>query len=267
MTAPEIPLVHAAPGERTSPRFAEAFAAGCGGAVATNFIGHGGRDWAGFGSPRTWDSLTQARKAGRTFYYGDHAYFRAGRFYRVTRNAFQLTARDFGAEPVDFRGMKARAEGLRRLDALGVDLAPWRRDGAHVLVCPPDDAIGRLMGFDPAAWQADVLGRLRAHTDRPLRIRDRRAAKPLARDLAGAWALVTWTSNAAVEAVCAGVPVFCTGDCAAAVMGRTDPVNIEYPVYPDGRRDWAAKLAANQWTLDEIAAGDAWWALNKETVS
>lgn len=45
--------------------------------------------------------------------------------------------------------------------------------------------------------------------------------------------MVTWTSNAAVDALLAGVPVFCTGDCAASVMGRSDPINIEYPYYPD----------------------------------
>ncbi|MEQ8504625.1 MAG: hypothetical protein RIB80_04815 [Rhodospirillales bacterium] len=73
--------------------------------------------------------------------------------------------------------------------------------------------------------------------------------------------MVTWTSNAAVDALLAGVPVFCTGDCAASVMGRSDPINIEYPYYPDNRYEWAATLAANQWTLDEIASGMMWAAL------
>ena len=37
--------------------------------------------------------------------------------------------------------------------------------------------------------------------------------------------------------------------------------DIENPPMPDGRADWAARLAANQWTAEEIRAGVAWWAL------
>lgn len=230
----------------TNPKFADAFARGCGAPVIDDAVYRGG-SWAGFGSPVTWSSLTDARFDGADWYYGDHGYFHRGTHYRITRNAYQHDGRgDQGRDP-------------------GVTIEPWRKDGGFVLVCPPDDKIARLMGFDEVAWLDDVLLRITWNTDRQVKVRPRNTADtPLAADLANAWALVTWASNAAVEAVLAGVPVFCTGDCAASVMGRSDPIGIEYPVYPDDRHEWASALAANQWTLDEISSGIAWRTLSEE---
>lgn len=79
----------------------------------------------------------------------------------------------------------------------------------------------------------------------------------MAEDLKGAHALVTYMSNTSVEALLAGVPVFCTGPCAAASMGLHDLAQIEAPYYPDDRQRWFELLAENQWTLKEVAAGMA----------
>jgi hypothetical protein len=231
----------------TNPKFAEAFARGSGAPIVTDHEYRGGA-WVGFGSPVSWRSLSDARCQGATWYYGDHGYFNRGEYYRITRNAFQH----------DGCGDAAPLAGAQ----------PWRRDGRHVLVCPPDDKIAVLMGFDEHVWLQDVLDRLRNNSDRPVKIRtrDHEYQRPLERDLDDAWALVTWGSNAAVEALMYGVPVFCTGDCASSRMGRSDPINIEYPYYPDDRDEWAGVLAANQWTLDEIASGIAWERLQNETL-
>lgn len=247
------PTVYAISHEQTNPKFGEAFAKGCGVTVKYDAREWDGKPWAGFGSPDHWSVLTAARKARADWYYGDHAYFGRGEYFRITRNAYQ------------YEGISV-APSYARWDAHRLRLEPWRTDGRHILVCPPDKPIAQLMGFDEHYWLDDVLCRLQYNTDRPIKVRTRDTESPLADDLRGAWAMVTWTSNAAVDALLAGVPVFCTGDCAASAMGRADPVNIEYPYYPDDREEWAATLAANQWTLDEIASGMAWERLSNEEV-
>ena len=65
--------------------------------------------------------------------------------------------------------------------------------------------------------------------------------------------LVTHSSTAAVEAVIAGVPVFCEPTCAAAPVGRTD-LDIENPVRPE-REAWLAALAWRQFSRDEVSSG------------
>ncbi len=192
--------------------------------------------------------IAQAQSDGRDWYYIDNAYFARMRFWRVTRKSFQHSG----------IGGADRA----RLRALGLGFRPWSRGGRHILVCPQSDAFMRLVaGTRVEAWIADVQAQLRRTTDREIRVRGKRDKRSLAADLAHCHALVTHMSNAAVEAVCAGVPVFTTGDCAASIMGLGDLGRIETPAYPDGREDWAAVLAANQWTRAEMCSGTCWRTL------
>ncbi len=248
----DIPTAYAVPSERSSPLVAAAWAQGCGGAVETADRLRPG-PIALFGSPARWGLIAQARAEGRDWYYADHGYWGRYRYYRVTRNAFQHdgAAGLLRADPV-------------RLEALGVEIAPWRKSGDHVLICPPDQKFAALFGFDAAAWTANVTAALAAVTRRPLRVRHRATRGPLADDLAEAWCLVTYVSNAAVDAICAGVPAIVTGPCAARAMAATDLRAVAEPPTPHGREAWAALLASNQWTLDEIAAGQAWRALGPE---
>lgn len=195
-------------------------------------------------------TLNQAREFGRPWVYADRGYFRAtygadhSGHFRFTRNAFQHDGRG-QADPARFQRLVLR-------------IAPWRRQGKHVLICPPGDVFTQAMlGISAQEWLEDVGAKLAASTDRPLRVRSKAApsGRPLIEDLQDCHALVTFMSNTAVEAVLAGVPVFTTGRCAAAVMGCSDLAKIETPRYPEDRERWAAVLAANQWTLEEVRAG------------
>lgn len=231
--------------ENTAPVFARAFAAGCGGKVVSTYRGG---PWAGFGSPQTWEGLIAARRAREDFYYGDHGYFGRGRFYRITKNAFQH--RGIGLDDGDFSRLgqffgKARA---------------WHQ-GARIIVCPQSE--GHHQRFMVASWLEDTLAKLRAASDREIVVRTKASKKPLEADLDDAWCVVTHSSASAIHGLMAGVPAICTADCAASVMSGTDPLNVEYPYFPDFRDEWAAVLAANQWTLEEIENGDAWKVLNE----
>lgn len=253
---------YAVPGENTSPRFAWAFAEGvhavepeCDVMVSTDDRLEAG-SVAMFGSPARWDILNRAREAGRTWFYGDHGYFGRGRFYRITKNAFQATT---------LRPWTER--GGARVRQLGVNIQPWRKGGRHVLVCPPDASYAHLMERSgvpierPDDWGVWAREQLSIYTDRPVRVRERSAAGgmvSLAEDLQGCHALVTFMSNAAVEAAVLGVPVFVLGPAAGRAIGLSDLAHIERPDYPDTRPEFVCTLASQQWTLDEIRAGDAW---------
>jgi hypothetical protein len=237
------------PGKRKGLKVMRAFAQGCGGQLSLERRLRPGPA-AFYGITEHLKPLIDAAEAGgRDWYYVDNGYFGRGKSCRVTRKALQHG----GVGPPDFR----------RLERLGVPIAPWRKGGHHVLVCPPGEAFMRLVGLEARKWLDDTLQTLRRHTDREIRVRRKpparaRDLRPLLADLEGCHALVTHMSNAAVEALVAGVPVFVTGPCAAAPMGLADLGRIESPAYPQGRRHWAAVLAANQWTRDEMRAGVCW---------
>jgi hypothetical protein len=87
-------------------------------------------------------------------------------------------------------------------------------------------------------------------------VRPKYSATPLVGDLRDAWALVPHSSNVAVDAVLAGIPLFVASTSPAAPAGRTD-LDIENPTMPD-RESWWASLTCQQFTLREMADGTAW---------
>jgi hypothetical protein len=140
--------------------------------------------------------------------------------------------------------------------ALRVAMRRWRKDGRHVVLALPGETLGRAIGLDVPGWIATIGARLRAATDRPIRVRPKYSRVPLAGDLRDAWALVTHSSNVAVDAVICGIPVFVAPTSPAAPAGRTD-LDIEHPAMPD-RDAWWASLTCQQFTLSEMADGTAW---------
>lgn len=242
----KTPTVHVSPDEMTSPVFCANFAAGCSGEVSTTYkLG----PWAGFGSPVTWPSLRQAIDAGEDWYYGDNAYFGRKKYYRVTKNAMQHTGVGRPSYP--------------RLHAHHPAPFPeWRRGGRRVVVCCQSEFFYTLFGTTKAAWLTSTLTALAKNTDRPVLVRNnKRDPVPFLHAIADAWCVVTLTSNAAVDAIVSGVPAICTAPSAASVMARSDPADVENLHYPEGRRRWAAVLAANQWTMEEIRRGLCWRAI------
>jgi hypothetical protein len=191
--------------------------------------------------------LAQAKAQGLFFFYIDHAYFDRGhhRSYRITRNGYEAGA--------------VRRCPSDRLEELGIETRPWRRSGKDIIVCPPTEYFMQAHGCPD--WLETTLETLKSSTDRPIVVREKpkpgETAVPLPKALETAHALVTHSSNVAIEAVCLGTPVFVAATSAAAPVARTDLSMIEDPVYPD-RDAWLAHLAYSQYSFEEIEDGRAW---------
>ena len=203
--------------------------------------------------------IASAKFHGYNWYYIDRGYLRATRdqdysgYFRITKNALQCDGLGRGE--------------LERFQKLHLHIKDWRQNGDHILICPPGKAFADLSKFDADKWTRNIISQLRQYTDRELRIRPKplknQRVKSLLSDLNNCWAVVTHSSNSAVEALLKGIPVFCTDICASYHMGYSDLSKIETPYYPDDRLRWAITLASNQWTLDEFKSGLTWSMLNK----
>jgi hypothetical protein len=241
------PVCYYVSNEYTSPRFCAAFAAGCGGYTTTSSKLRPA-PVALFGSAKLWPLLQEAQRTGVEWWYGDHGYFGRYRYYRVTRNAYQH----------DGRGVSdgARFRQFRR------PIQPWRTSGTHILICPQTEIYFGLFGINRDAWLENVTATLRQYTDRPMVVRLKKDRRPIEADLVDCWAVVCYSSSAALDALIAGVPVFVLADFAAAYrMGTSDLSQIESPVYPPDRQTMMEVLADNQWSLLELRNGQAWRAL------
>lgn len=183
--------------------------------------------------------IKQCEWIGRDYTYVDHGYFKRGYYdgyFRVCKNRLQAgVERDFSP---------------KRWEALDQKLQPWNRDGRHVLVCPISGYLGKFLGIDEKKWTETVVKELSRHTDRPIIVKHKDGT-PL--PLEDAWCLVTYTSNASVDAIISGVPVIVLGDHPARYLSWTWD-QIESPVWYE-REPWCWSLAYHQFTLKEIARG------------
>lgn len=229
------------------------------------------------GSPRALDCLVpeitpvvscrpgigaMARKwriSGRPFLYWDRGYVRRGGkagLFRARGDGqgyLRWTLGDFQMHTIEPRADK-------RWRQFGIEVAPWRRGGAGIVIAAPSDAYADFHGLR-ADWTEQTRALIARHSGRPVTVRRKGAGRSLAQDLIGAHCLVTHGSVAAVEAVILGVPVFVDPISAAAPMGRTDLTMIEDPARPE-RRAWLASLAWSQFTVPEALDGTMW----RETV-
>jgi hypothetical protein len=242
-------------GKRKAADICQAFLDGAGGGklVTDGVLRDGAAVFYGVDASNVnvWRDVLRQR---RTYYYADNAYFdqSRGTHFRVTKDGLQHS----GA------GHSTGARFVR----LNITIKPWRvGGGSHVVLCPQSPHFMKTLAGVDFDWVVTTKAALANFTSLPLRVREWSPDKgalsaTLGDDLRGAHALVTWSSAAAVTAVLNGVPVVCTGPCAAKPMAG-DLADVEHLPTPE-RSTWAAVLADHQWSLDEMRAGLAWKTLH-----
>jgi hypothetical protein len=230
--------------------------------------------------PRNRDLMTAYRAAGVRVVFFDKGYVRAKQggdarreFYRASVDALH-----------PWRYMNLRQHPARRWVALGYELGDWRRGNAVLL----DGASTKYCDWwrlgDPTTWARDLVQRIRDATDRPIIYRPRPALgnrlPPIAgttysgpgdslyRELALAHCVVTWGGNISFDAVLDGVPLVVLGESVAQELAATDLGRIDglKSYRTEARLRWCHDLAWCQWTLREIAEGQAFRHLADEGV-
>ena len=155
-----------------------------------------------------------------------------------------------------------------RFQAFKKRFTPWKKDGRKILIAAPDEKPMKFYDKDLDQWLEDTITEIKKHTDRPVEVRRRdklRANRLVSDTLEQAldndvFALVTFNSNAAVESVFQGIPVFTLAPTSAASpVGLTDLSQIENPYYADKDKlyEWGCHLAYGQFHVSEIKTGKA----------
>ena len=212
--------------------------------------------------------MRQCWQDQRPFYYMDSGYIGNGQGPRNpqgNKNYHRIVLND-----LQHSHIKPRPSD--RLDRLGITGQP-RRYGSRIIVAAPDEKPCRFYGIDREQWIRETVAKIQQHTDRPIVIRERAARRrdrvaldPLAAVLRhDVHALVTFNSNAAVESVLEGVPVFVTAPTHAATpVGNRDLAQIDDPFWPDPDlvRSWLCHLAYGQFHVRELRDGTAYRILN-----
>jgi hypothetical protein len=167
-----------------------------------------------------------------------------------------------------------------RLTSLGIIIQDWKdtKDSNSIIICGQHQSSHQWRNMPPVSdWISNTIQEIRQHTDRPIKVRShprysfnfnntttnvvRSIPKRIdavqdfydfGAELSKAHCVVNWSSNPAIEAALAGVPVFTGPDSLAHAVANHSFDKIETPIKPD-RQQWANDLAYTEWTVDEIA--------------
>jgi hypothetical protein len=155
-----------------------------------------------------------------------------------------------------------------RWEKFNKKLSPWKKDGRKILIAKPDIKPCKFYNVDLEQWTIDTVNTIKKYTDRPVEIRERapkRQDRTTSNTLQQAldndvFALVTFNSVAATEAIMYGIPAFTLAPCnAASPVASQDLTQIDNPYYPDMDKlyEWACHLAYGQFHSDELKNGTA----------
>ncbi len=216
---------------------------------------------------------------GKDFVYYDKGYFHRGWKTDDPDVYYRFSVNDF--HPLEYFQSIPRPSD--RWLKLNIPIEERRSDGNHVVFAGCSWKFARWHGFDITDYASRVIGEIKKHTNRPVVYRPKVSSrKPppipgtiysyderkIHEDLKGAHALVTFSSNVAVDAILAGVPAFVLGPGIARPMSNADLSKLDAPGFPTDkeRLQWAYDLAYSQWRISEMQNGVVWQHL-KEVIT
>ena len=223
----------------------------------------------GFGKVNKW--VYDAYINAHNVVYWDTGYIGTGH-WRVSVNSHQ---------PLNY--LMAVNRPSDRWDRLGVKIKPYKQ-GTHILFDGASNKFIRWhnLGGDDFrlswhCWGEDIVKTIRQHTKKPIIYRPRPTARaklqpalpisgselsqgPLGEDFDRAFVVVSYGGTLGVDAVVHGVPHFAIGSSPARPVSETEWCNLNNPRIPseEERLQYLWNLAYHQWTLEEIASGEAW---------
>jgi hypothetical protein len=213
--------------------------------------------------------IKQAEQAGRDYYFMETGYLgnyrsennTTGRkiYHRIEKNAMQQ--HKFLNVPDN------RWQQLCNFNP-ALTYRGWRQNpGSKILLIMSTEKPFQFYGEDRDLWIKNTIDTIRQHTDRPIVIKDKpgRAERNTTDNIYDSleediWAVVTYNSIAAVEALQVGIPSFSLAPTAASLVTSNDLSLIDYPPRVDEQiiYKWLSSLAYGQFSIDEIVTGQAW---------
>lgn len=203
------------------------------------------------------------KKQNRDYYYIDTGYIgnmqKRKDWHRLVRNGMQHSN-------INWKCPKDRFEKIAETKPY-LKFPGWKKDGRSILVVTPSEKPCKFYGIDRNKFVEETIATLKEHTDRPIIVRD----KVNRRDRVGdgsiyaqledddIYAVVTYNSIAATEAIGFGIPCFTLAPNAADYFCEKDLTKIETPKYLDTKavEKWQHWLAYCQYTATEMKVGIA----------
>ena len=150
---------------------------------------------------------------------------------------------------------------VNRLNNFPIFPVPWRKNGEIIYIIEPGPFAASVFHVDLKTWKYDVAKELRKYTDKrivfrkkaPLRQRPKLIKQLLNEDY---YCIVSLNSNAATEAIWAGIPAITLGTHITNPVTKNKLSDINDLFYGD-LSSWLSMLSYSQFTKEELMNGTA----------
>jgi len=138
---------------------------------------------------------------------------------------------------------------------------PWRESGDKILIVEPGEFSAAIFHVDPKSWRYKIEEELRRYTDKKIIFREKSPKKkrtPLYRHLLDEdyHCLVNINSNAATEAVWAGIPVITLDRHVTNPVSKNRLSDVN-DLYRGSIASWLCAVSYSQFTYEELLDGTA----------
>lgn len=138
---------------------------------------------------------------------------------------------------------------------------PWREDGEFILVIEPGPFSAAIFHIDLKNWKYNIEQEIRKYSDKPIKFRpkiNKKVRSPLYQELLNEdyYCLININSNAATEAIWAGVPVITLDQHISNSVSRRTVADINNLHRPH-LANWLTMLSYCQFTYEELTNGTA----------
>jgi len=190
-------------------------------------------------------------KSNYPFWFVDSGYTnfieKNKKWHRIVRN--HLHVGDSFEAPVD------------RLENFQTFPKQWRQEGDKILIIEPGKFSAGVFNVDINQWKNQIEKELRQYTDKPIVFREKFSKKKrtsLYKHLLDEdyYCVVNINSNAATEAVWAGIPVITLDRHITNPVSRNKISDINNLLRPN-LANWLCMLSYSQFTVEEIQSGKA----------
>ena len=208
--------------------------------------------------------VTACAKQHRDFYYIDTGYIgnlaKHKRWHRVVKNGMQHSHPRYDLPSDRFDQM------ITSISYNNVKFNSWKSEGRAILLVTPSEKPCNYYGINRDKWVAETIEKIKEHTDREIIVRDK-AERRSDRVKDGSiytqfieddiYAVVTYNSIAAIEAIGYGIPAFALAPTIADSMCYNDLSKIESPMYADPEQvaQWQNWIGYCQYTVPEMVDG------------
>lgn len=217
--------------------------------------------------PVIFRSMTQRKTVAlcdsqhRDYYYIDTGYIgnleKRKNWHRVVLNGMQHSSVRYDL-PSDRFNLIAKSRSY-------LPFTGWKKTGRSILVVTPSEKPCKFYGINRDEWVNETLATISKYTDRPVIVRDKGLRRERIRensiysqiDENDVFAVVTYNSIAATEAIGYGIPAFTAAPNAADPFCLKDLSKIETPLYEAAEKviAWQNWLGYCQYTTTEMTDG------------